>query len=409
MLLLPSVPTFAKKSKRFINIFTQAGATWTTFMKSVAPRFTRETGIGVTFTEVPYPSMYEATQLGLISAEHSPYDVVMMAEWIVTFASLGRLVPVDSVMTSKDKAGLYPASVHKCTYRGHVYGFPLSQSTEALYVRTDLMKKAGVREPTVAKPWTWEEFLEAAKKMTKHPVYGYALKAARYTISAYQFQDLSYQAGIGVNGITDAGNKVVLRSPRGFEAMRFYNGLRTAGVMPQGVLNFEETEIQTLFLQGSLAIAQNWNYMYSLAQTPSQSKVVGKFIAAPLPYKVRQGVLIGGWQSTVPVSAQHQEEAMRWIRWISTPEMNLEMTLHYDPEPAWFSVLENPEVKSKLPYLAGVWNHMYKVGYAPLRAQQYNSVMLLMAGVQQEVLTGAVTPVQAIDLEANEISGIIGT
>lgn len=55
-----------------------------------------------------------------------------------------------------------------------VYGVPFLQESQVILANKKLLDEAGVRVPTPAEPWTWDEFAAAAKKMTKDDAYGVA-------------------------------------------------------------------------------------------------------------------------------------------------------------------------------------------------------------------------------------------
>ncbi|MBB6548673.1 ABC transporter substrate-binding protein [Nonomuraea rubra] len=55
-----------------------------------------------------------------------------------------------------------------------VYGVPFLQESQVIIANKKLLDESGVRIPTANEPWTWDEFSEAAKKMTKGESYGVA-------------------------------------------------------------------------------------------------------------------------------------------------------------------------------------------------------------------------------------------
>ncbi|GAA1765643.1 sugar ABC transporter substrate-binding protein [Nonomuraea sp. AD125B] len=55
-----------------------------------------------------------------------------------------------------------------------VYGVPFLQESQVIIANKKLLDAAKVRVPTADNPWTWDEFSEAAKKMTKDGTFGVA-------------------------------------------------------------------------------------------------------------------------------------------------------------------------------------------------------------------------------------------
>lgn len=55
-----------------------------------------------------------------------------------------------------------------------VYGVPFLQESQVVIANRKLLDASGVRAPAPGDPWTWDEFAEAARKMTKDGAYGVA-------------------------------------------------------------------------------------------------------------------------------------------------------------------------------------------------------------------------------------------
>ncbi|MFF5212763.1 ABC transporter substrate-binding protein [Streptosporangium sp. NPDC000396] len=55
-----------------------------------------------------------------------------------------------------------------------VYGVPFLQESQVIIGNKKLLDKAGARIPTPDNPWTWDEFAEISKKLTKDGAYGVA-------------------------------------------------------------------------------------------------------------------------------------------------------------------------------------------------------------------------------------------
>ncbi|MFI6707876.1 ABC transporter substrate-binding protein [Nonomuraea sp. NPDC050478] len=55
-----------------------------------------------------------------------------------------------------------------------VFGVPFLQESQVIIANKKLLTEAGVRMPTPAEPWTWNEFADASKKLTKGDTYGVA-------------------------------------------------------------------------------------------------------------------------------------------------------------------------------------------------------------------------------------------
>ncbi|MBI3971035.1 MAG: sugar ABC transporter substrate-binding protein [Chloroflexi bacterium] len=90
---------------------------------------------------------------------------------MIEFADRGMLLPLRPLMR-RDKletSDLYPAALAHYEWKGEQYGLPRDWAARILFYNVDAFKKAGVRRPAATWKdlgWTWDAFLEAARKLT---------------------------------------------------------------------------------------------------------------------------------------------------------------------------------------------------------------------------------------------------
>ena len=53
-----------------------------------------------------------------------------------------------------------------------ITGVPIMTQTYNVFANMDLLKAAGIKAPTVSRPWTWDQFRAAAKKLTSNGNFG---------------------------------------------------------------------------------------------------------------------------------------------------------------------------------------------------------------------------------------------
>lgn len=83
-------------------------------------------------------------------------------------ADLGGLLPADL------KEQIPQASWDMTSFAGGVYGVPFVQEPRVLIANRKLLEKSGERMPTAQRPWSWTEFEDVAKKLTRGRTYGVA-------------------------------------------------------------------------------------------------------------------------------------------------------------------------------------------------------------------------------------------
>ncbi len=92
----------------------------------------------------------------------------------------GVLEPLDAFFSKEEKEDFYENALDAYTYEDKLYGIPNSITLHSMLLNLDLFEEAGVTPPENGE-WTYEEFLDAAKKLTfdrdgdgKIDVYGFS-------------------------------------------------------------------------------------------------------------------------------------------------------------------------------------------------------------------------------------------
>jgi multiple sugar transport system substrate-binding protein len=91
---------------------------------------------------------------------------------IAGFTSQGYLSDLKGLIPKAYKSGIPQRVWDSVTFGGKVAGMPSLLQTYNVFANVDLLKKAGVKVPTVQNPWTWQQFRAAAKKLTKGGTFG---------------------------------------------------------------------------------------------------------------------------------------------------------------------------------------------------------------------------------------------
>lgn len=139
-------------------------------------------GIEIELVQVPWAEMGD--KLGVAIAGKSwpdiaPVDISGSAVSI-DHIEQGVLESLDPFFDDKAKADFHENALDAYTYDGKLYGIPNSITLHTMLLNLDLFEEAGVTPPEGGK-WTYDEFLESAKKLTfdrdgdgKMDVYGFS-------------------------------------------------------------------------------------------------------------------------------------------------------------------------------------------------------------------------------------------
>lgn len=91
---------------------------------------------------------------------------------IAGFTQQGYLANLTPLIPSSLKTEI-PASVWgTVNFGGKITGVPIMLQTYNVFANMDILKSAGVKAPTIKKPWTWTQFRAVAKKLSTNGNYG---------------------------------------------------------------------------------------------------------------------------------------------------------------------------------------------------------------------------------------------
>jgi len=307
VLSVPGLRAAAQGSGKQVVLVQEAGNPELTWAKTnLWPAFEKETGIKVNVVEIPLANMHEKYLVEFLAGGGS-YDVVDLdSTWIPEFSAAGYLEPMTKYISAKEKSEFLEPALVDSSYKGVLYGIPFISHTMYLYYRTDLFQAAGLQPPK-----TWEEYRAAAKKLTKDGVYGTALEGKRYPSCAAAYDDWITRWG---GRLVDDSGKVVIDSDQALSASNFMtNLLYVDKVVPPGVVNFDCVDVATLFVQGKLAMCQDWYFVATMADDPKQSKIVGKWAVAQIPKTSPGGGFLGSFTLSIPSSSKTKEASWKLI------------------------------------------------------------------------------------------------
>ncbi|MBB6348741.1 ABC transporter substrate-binding protein [Nonomuraea muscovyensis] len=135
-------------------------------------------GIQVTYVQGSWDNVND--QLVTQFAGGSAPDVIHNdSPALAGFAADGYLLDLSDKLPADLKADIPQPAWDTVTFddgkgKQGVYGVPFLQESQVIIANKKLLDAAGVRVPTPGQPWTWDEFSEAAKKMTKDGTFGVA-------------------------------------------------------------------------------------------------------------------------------------------------------------------------------------------------------------------------------------------
>jgi len=107
-------------------------------------------------------------KLATAFAAGEPPDAFWMDVRTAAFAAQGSLLVLERYLTPENKADIIASGLIEPVWKGRLYGVPMHELTEGLFVNQTMFEEAGIRIPQrLNEAWTWDQFVEIAKRLTK--------------------------------------------------------------------------------------------------------------------------------------------------------------------------------------------------------------------------------------------------
>ncbi len=242
--------------------------------QAMAEQFTAETGIEVTFVEVPYQGVFDRLSAEIASGTSS-FDVATIdVVWNAAFAD--HVEDLGDLFTDEVRADLPQALIDDANVGGRMIGMPAWANAEIVFYRKDLFENEDNKAAFLAEygyelapPTDWQQWRDIAKFFTRDGMYGTSVNG----LNPEEWMAHVLQAGSpGV--ILDADGNVILDNAAHQAALEFYRApLCEDGSVPENALEIGWGEAQNLFYQGQTAMMKFWAHAHKL--TPEDSQVAG--------------------------------------------------------------------------------------------------------------------------------------
>ncbi|OAB43050.1 ABC transporter substrate-binding protein [Paenibacillus antarcticus] len=134
---------------------------------SVVEAFKKDTGINLEFNIVPGDGVeiYKKIDIELGAGDKST-DLILLTNPILLdkYAKSGSLLPLNDLISTEkyDAKGIFGEYLNE--YDGNIYSLPFAVNKWAVYYNKKIFDDANVPYPSGA--WTWDQYIETAKKLT---------------------------------------------------------------------------------------------------------------------------------------------------------------------------------------------------------------------------------------------------
>ena len=279
----------------------------------------------------------------------------------------GQLVELDAMEPIEEwlnkspvKAEIDPALFPAMELNGHTWSIPMATNNTAIFYRPSLFEKAGITKL----PLTWEEFTEAAQKLTldvdgdgKLDQHGMVLPLGKGEWTVFTWLPFMYSA----NGELIENDEVDLVNPGALAALEFWLDLLKDG---SAILSGPERGYeQDNFISGKVAMQITGPWTLGFLQSAGID--YGVF---PIPAKDQQATVVGGEHLFVmKTTSQQQEAALTFLEYVLSEEFQTEWSLGTGYLPVNLKTRQSQEYQDFLSQQPSLQIFLKQMGWARSR------------------------------------------
>lgn len=280
-----------------------------------------------------------------IAAQSAP-DIAQIDQfWSSELADAGAIVSLDDFLANDpalDRADIWDKAWQTASYQGKLWSMPFALSNIALYYNKALFQQAGL-DPNQP-PVTWEMLAAAARQLTLDAdkngtpeQWGLTVPLKANEGNVYYWLAFLWQNNGAI--FSADGKAVRFDDAAGAEALQFWVDLaKKDHALPLAPPDngFEEGKV-------GMTIA-------STARLAALLKALGpdNLGMAPLPAHKQAATGVGGANLAILSGASDQQAAWEFIRWMTSPEINLKWSIASGYLPLRQSVVQSPAYQAYL-------------------------------------------------------------
>jgi multiple sugar transport system substrate-binding protein len=363
-----------------------------------------QTKIRVTYKELPPPSssteVHQSLVQQLARRNGDPDVFTLDIIWIAEFAAAKWALPLDQYF--KESTGEYfSGMVQACTWQDKLVALPWFVDSGMLYYRKDL----GISAPN-----TWDELIASAKQATGSGKvkFGFLWQAKQAEVLVCDLVSF-----VGSNGgaiLQPDGKTVSIADEPAIQAVQLmYDLINKEQVTLADVLSWDEEPSRRPFTGGEAAFLRNWSYVWKIAQSEAESKVVDQVAVVPLPHfpNKKSAASLGGYQYGINGSSKKREAAVEFVRWMSSPETQLRFATQLGLCPTRAAVFERPEIGTEQPFMQQLKDVFLGAIPRPVTPKYPQVTLALQSAVSTALTNGKVE--DALKTAKKKIEAIVKT
>ncbi len=310
----------------------------------------------------------------------------------------GLVASIDEFLTEEDRQDIYPNLLQAVSIEGKAYAWPLWVPPVGMYLNLDIFKEKGVEPPKAG--WTYEEFVEIAKKLTfkrdnGDQVYGYTAVIDPGVVNSWPII-----LGDGGLPLSPDNKKYTFDSPEAISGLQKLVDLaQVHKVTPPDFGSQTGQDIATGFKEKKV---------YAMYSEPSGASSGYKadnvnFDVIPMPIGKSGKPVTAGGIGLISVAASDDQTklqaAMDFARYLTSAQVGQDVQGYYLAPGARKSVQVSDPIDKFVPFVENTY-------ITPIIAEWPQIRTIIHPQIQNAVL-GQIKPEEALKAPAAEINGIL--
>lgn len=297
-------------------------------VKELAERYNEQHGVEPKIQDVTTPDLRSVVTSAFLSQE-SPWDAVFTTAVLAQeLGGRGWVKTVDAFLDDhvRGRGELMERGLRAVNSPAGYLAVPWTMGAPLMHWNRKMLEDVGL-DPDApanwhAEPNSWDTFVEYAKELTGTrdgtQYYGFTDAWAEDHI-LYTWGSLLQMHG---GRFLDDDGQPVFNDEAGVEAtMKMYDLLNTHKVVDPAVNTYTWVfDASPGFLEGTRGFFFTWPFIAGVANDPEGSQIVGDNAFAPQPAVDTSASVDGSEFLAVPVFADNEDEAWRFLELVTSPE-----------------------------------------------------------------------------------------
>lgn len=347
-------------------------------------------------TCVPVTSWSDFIQkwITMSTSGEAPDVINIGLEAVQMAVSNDLLMPLDEIVSedqdlSKVKEEYAPVLLDGFSVDDNLYGLPNGTQTMVMYYNKTMFDEAGLEYPKDG--WTWDEFYEDAKKLTKSDgsVYGFGLSSSYFQLTPWWSTNNT--------ALVDENQNPALNSKKMVESVEFLDKLVKEKVTPDPI----SSDVYTMFSSKQLAMVGAGRWVLNTWQDAGLTNA--DFDCVQWPVNEKEGSVFGGAAWCISKNTENKELSIELLKSLVSEETIKAVAAGGQQVPPTESLATDTEIMGTTPdNIEGIWKAVTVA--SPVAAPTYfGDLEQTTLRCMEEVFSGGKDVQQALDDAQKEV------